>query len=54
MHFFLTSSRALLLSQAGPFAARAFNVTPTRDDVTVPSALFRVLLLRRLYGSRCR
>ena len=40
--------RALLLSQAGPFAARIFNVTPTRDDVTIPSALFRVLLLRRL------
>ena len=31
------ASRALLLSQAGP-----------RDDVTIPSALFRVLLLRRL------
>ena len=42
------ASRALLLSQAGPFAARAFDVTPTREDVTIPSALFRVLLLRRL------
>ena len=27
------ASRALLLSQAGPFAARAFDVTPTREDV---------------------
>ena len=52
MHFsdLTPASRALLLPQAGPFAARVFNVTPTRDDVSVPSALFRVLLLRR----RCR
>ena len=37
MHFsdLTPASRALLLSQAGPFAARAFNVAPTRDDVTV-------------------
>ena len=46
----LHASRALLLSQAGPFAARAFDVTPTRDDVTIPSALFRVLLLLPLPG----
>ena len=31
----------------GRFAARAFDVTPTRDDFTIPSALF-LLLLRRL------
>ena len=39
------ASRALLLSQAGPFAARAINVPPTHPDVTIPSAQFRVLLL---------
>ena len=51
MHFFdvTPASRALLLSQAGLSAARALNVTPSRDDVTVASALFRVLL--RPYGS---
>ena len=43
----LTPASRALLSQAGLFAARVFNVTPTRDDVTIPSALFRVLLLRR-------
>ena len=43
------ASRARLLSQAGPFAARAFNITPARDDVTVPSAPFRVRVLRRLW-----
>ena len=42
------SSRALLLSKAGPFVARVFNVMPPRDDVTVPSALLRVVLLCRL------
>ena len=42
------ASRALLLSQAGQFASRALNVLPTRDDVAIPSAQFRVLLLRRL------
>ena len=41
------ASRALLLSQAGPFAGRVFNVLPTHDDVTIPSAQFRVLLLLR-------
>ena len=39
------ASRALLLSQAGPFAGRVFNVLPTHDDVTIPGAQFRVLLL---------
>ena len=32
----------------GQFASRALNVLPTRDDVAIPSAQFRVLLLRRL------
>ena len=39
------ASRALLLSQAGPHAARAFTVFPTSAELTVPSPLFRVLLL---------
>ena len=42
------TSRALLLSQAGPHSARAFTVTHTHDGVVIPSAQFRVLLLRRL------
>ena len=42
------ASRALLLSQAGPHAARAFTVLPTSDDVAIPDSHFRVLLLRRL------
>ena len=43
-----TASRALLLSQAGPHAARVFTVLLTWDEFTVPSPLLRVLLLRRL------
>ena len=42
------ASRALLLSQAGPHSGRVFTVLPTSDDVTIASAQFRVLLLRRL------
>ena len=42
------ASRALLLSQAGPHAARAFTAFPTSPAVVVPSAHLRVLLLRRL------
>ena len=42
------ASRALLLSQAGPHAARVFTVLPTSDVVAVPDPHFRVLLLRRL------
>ena len=42
------ASRALLLSQAGPHAACCFTVRPTHEAVTIPSAEFRVLLLRRL------
>ena len=39
---FPPASRGLLLSQAGFFARRVFNVLPTQDDVTIPSAQFRV------------
>ena len=42
------AARALLLSQAGPHSSRALTVLPTHEDVTLPSAHFRVLLLRRL------
>ena len=42
------ASRALLLSQAGPHSSRALNVLPTHEEVVIPSAQFRVLLLRRL------
>ena len=43
------ASRALLFSQAGPPAARAFTALPTSDDVAIPDSQFRVLLLRRLH-----
>ena len=39
---------ALLDSQSGPFAARILTVRPTVPELAVDSALFRVLLLRRL------
>ena len=39
---------ALLDSQSGPFAARILTVRPTVPKLAVDSALFRVLLLRRL------
>ena len=45
---------ALLLSQAGPHAARAFAVFRTSAEVTVPSPRFRVLLLRLYDGFACR
>ena len=50
MHFATLSpaSRALLLSQAGPHAACCLTVRPTHEAVTIPSAEFWVLLLRRL------
>ena len=38
----------LLDSQSGPFAARILTVRPTVPELAVDSALFRVLLLRRL------
>ena len=42
------ASRALLLSQAGPHAARALTVFPTSPELAVASPQFRVILLRRL------
>ena len=42
------ASRALLLSQAGPHAARALTVLPTSPELAVASPQFRVILLRRL------
>ena len=39
---------ALLDSQAGPYAARVFTARPTAPELTLPSSLFRVLVLRRL------
>ena len=39
---------ALLDSQSGPFAARILTVHPTVLELAVDSALFRVLLLRKL------
>ena len=41
-------SRALMLSQAGPMAARALTAIPTTPEFTIPQQHFRVLLLRRL------
>ncbi|CAK0791015.1 unnamed protein product, partial [Prorocentrum cordatum] len=40
--------RALLRSQSGPCAGRAFTALPTTGDFHIPPAEFRVLLLRRL------
>ena len=42
------ASRALLLSQAGPHAARALTVFPTSPKLAVASPQLRVILLRRL------
>ena len=41
-------SQALLESQTGPHASRAFTTIPYHNDNTYPSHLFRLLLLRRL------
>ena len=41
-------SRALLLSQAGTYAGRAFNLLPTAQEFRFPDAIMRTLLLRRL------
>ena len=52
--------RALLRSQSGPCAGRAFTVLPTSDPVRIPPSELRVLLLRRLRldipftAGRCR
>ena len=42
------SSRALMLSQAGPYASRALTVYPTTPEYTLSPEHFRVCLLRRL------
>ena len=42
------ASQALLQSQAGPFASRAFTTIPYSAEFEYPSHLFRILLLRRL------
>ena len=41
-------SQAMLQSQSGPYASRAFTTIPFGPDTSYPSHLFRVLLLRRL------
>lgn len=41
-------TQAMLQSQAGPYASRAFTTLPVCPEMTYPSDLFRVLLLRRL------
>ena len=41
-------SRALLESQSGPHASRAFTTIPSSQETTYPSHLYRLLLLRRL------
>ena len=40
--------KALIRSQGGPGAGAPFTATPTCRETTIPSHLFRVLLLRRL------
>ena len=42
------ASQALLDSQTGPFASRAFTTIPYTTDTTYPDHIFRILLLRRL------
>ena len=42
------ASQALLQSQAGPFASRAFTTIPYSAEFEYPSHFFRILLLRRL------
>eukprot|EP00434_Breviolum_minutum_P043514 symbB.v1.2.038794.t1/scaffold6177.1/size20301/1 len=42
------ASQALVTSQSGPFASRAFTTIPYTNDFAYPSHLFRILLLRRL------
>ena len=42
------ASQAMLASQSGPYASRAFTTIPYSDDLSFPSHLFRILLLRRL------
>ena len=40
--------RALLISQAGTHAARAFTTAPTTPAFSLDNAHFRIILLRRL------
>ena len=40
-------SRALLESQSGPHASRAFTTIPSSEETTYPSHLYSLLLLRR-------
>ena len=47
-HTLPPASQALVMSQSGPFASRAFTTIPYTNDFTYPSHLFRILLLRRL------
>jgi hypothetical protein len=42
------ASQAMLASQTGPSASRTFTTIPWRHDLTYPSHLFRLLLVRRL------
>lgn len=42
------ASQAMLASQLGPYASRAFATIPYSDDLSFPSHLFRILLLRCL------
>ena len=41
-------ARAMLASQSGPYASRAFTTIPYGPDTSYPPHLFRVILLRRL------
>ena len=43
-----TAARALMLSQAGTHASRAFTAFPTAAEFRVENPLFRIMLLRRL------
>ena len=42
------SAQAMLDSQSGPYASRAFTTIPYTEETTYPSHLFRLLMLRRL------
>ena len=41
-------ARAMLASQSGPYASRAFTTSPYGPETSYPPHLFRVILLRRL------
>ena len=42
------ASQAMLDSQTGPMASRAFTTIPYTTEVTYPDPIFRILMLRRL------